>query len=76
MTQQAEQLWKLVRAGDPDARCRAAEALLTLHGIKVAERDRHCDLLGGLKSGDHEMVGLATHALETLIAQLQSCRKR
>ncbi len=76
VTKHVDRLWRLVQAGDPDTRCRAAEELLTMFGVSVAERDRRCDLLGGLKSRDSERVGLATSALESLIRHLQDCRQQ
>jgi len=75
VTKLADRLWRQVKAGDPESRCKAAEELLTLYGVNVAVKDRDCDLLGGLKSRDTQMVVLATDALETLIRQLQECRR-
>ena len=73
MTKRTQRLWLLVRADDPEARCRAAEELLALHGVKVSDHDRGGDLLFGLRCDDSNTVDLATRALETLIDKLQKC---
>ena len=66
-----DRLWHLVRASDPEARYRAAEELLSLHGVDVSDHDRDGDLLFGLRCSDANTVDLATRALETLIDRLQ-----